>query len=55
MASHAFANGVDLVTVQKRLGHSKASTTADIYLHMISDETARHAAEKIEQALTDEA
>ena len=52
MASHAFANGVDLVTVQKRLGHSRASTTADIYLHTIGDDAAVTAAQKIERAMT---
>ena len=53
MASHAFANDVDLITVSKRLGHSKPSTTADIYLHTISDKTAKTAAAKIEGALTE--
>ena len=52
MASHAFANGVDLVTVQKRLGHSRPSTTADIYLHAIGDDAAITAAQKIERAMT---
>ena len=49
---HAFANGVDLVTVPKRLGHSRASTTADIYLHAMDDDAAITAAQKIERAMT---
>jgi len=29
------ANGVDLLTVSRRLGHSKASTTLDTYAHTV--------------------
>ena len=54
MASFAFAAGVDLVTVQKRLGHSRPSTTSDIYLHPVDGEQATHAARKIERAMTGE-
>ena len=28
-------NGVDLLTVSRRLGHSKASTTLDTYAHSV--------------------
>ena len=28
-------NGVDILTVSKRLGHSKSSITLDVYGHMI--------------------
>jgi len=31
------ANGVDVVTVSKMLGHSNTSTTTDVYSHMIDD------------------
>lgn len=41
-ASILINQGVDIVTVSKRLGHSKTSTTSDIYAHMLrkSDQTA---------------
>lgn len=41
-ASILFYNGVDSVTISKRLGHSKVSTTADIYSHLMqmADERA---------------
>ncbi len=41
-ASILINEGVDIVTVSKRLGHAKTSTTSDIYAHMLrkSDETA---------------
>ena len=41
-ASLLIAEGVDIVTVSKRLGHSKTSTTMDIYSHLLakSDEKA---------------
>ncbi len=41
-ASVLINKGVDIVTVSKRLGHSKTSTTSDIYAHILrkSDETA---------------
>lgn len=41
-ASILINQGVDIVTVSKRLGHSKTSTTSDIYAHMLrkSDEAA---------------
>ena len=34
-ATHMLANGVDLSTVSRRLGHSKASTTLDTYAHTV--------------------
>ena len=34
-ATHMLANGVDLLTVSRRLGHSKASTTLDTYAHTV--------------------
>lgn len=36
------AQGVDILTVSKRLGHAKVSTTLDIYSHVLakSDEKA---------------
>ena len=36
-ASLLLTNHVDLMTVSKRLGHSKKSTTLDIYAHIIED------------------
>lgn len=42
MASLLIYNGTDALTVSKRLGHAKVSTTTDIYSHMIkrADERA---------------
>lgn len=42
MASLLISNGTDTLTVSKRLGHAKVSTTTDIYSHLIkkSDERA---------------
>ena len=34
-ATHMLANGIDLLTVSRRLGHSRASTTLDTYAHMV--------------------
>ncbi len=41
-ASLLIANGVNITTVSKRLGHSNISTTTDIYSHAIksADEAA---------------
>ncbi len=36
LATVAIAGGADIVTVSKRLGHRRASTTVDIYAHAIS-------------------
>ena len=41
-ASLLISEGVDILTVSKRLGHAKVSTTLDIYSHVLakSDEKA---------------
>ena len=46
MASLLICNGTDALTVSKRLGHSKVSTTTDIYSHAIKQADER-AAESI--------
>ena len=46
VASVLIANGTDIVTVSKQLGHSQVSTTGDIYSHVI-DESKAQAAECI--------
>ena len=35
MASILYFNGADSISISKRLGHSKVSTTTDIYSHII--------------------
>lgn len=35
MASLLYFNGVDSVSISKRLGHAQVSTTANIYAHVI--------------------
>lgn len=35
MASILYFNGVDSISISKRLGHAKVSTTTDIYSHLI--------------------
>ena len=35
MASMLYFNGVDSVSISKRLGHVQVSTTANIYAHVI--------------------
>lgn len=47
-ASILISEGVDIVTVSKLLGHSKPSTTADIYAHAVED-----AQRKATECLTD--
>lgn len=37
MASILYFNGVDGISISSRLGHSKASTTSDIYSHIIKE------------------
>lgn len=37
MASILINSGKDIISVSKRLGHAKASTTTDIYAHMIKE------------------
>lgn len=48
-ASILIAHGTDIVTVSKRLGHSKTSTTTDIYSHAIKkmDEAAAETLDSI--------
>ncbi|NQS91793.1 MAG: tyrosine-type recombinase/integrase [Chloroflexi bacterium] len=43
-ATHMLANGIDLLTVSRRLGHSMASTTLDTYAHMVSGTQEKAAA-----------
>ena len=43
MASLMIANQVNIVTVSKRLGHAKVSTTSDIYSHAIKEADAQAA------------
>lgn len=47
-ASLLINQGVDIVTVSKRLGHAKTSTTSDIYAHILNK-----ADEKASEVLTD--
>ncbi|NLW78762.1 MAG: tyrosine-type recombinase/integrase [Ruminococcaceae bacterium] len=48
MASLLYYNGLDSVTISKRLGHAKVSTTADIYSHII-----KQADEKASECIAD--
>ena len=43
VASVLIANGTDVVTVSKQLGHASATTTENIYAHMIEENKARAA------------
>jgi integrase len=43
-ASQLIANGVDIVTISKRLGHAKPSVTLSIYAHMFHVDDSRAAA-----------
>ena len=43
VASVLIANGTDVVTVSKQLGHANATTTESIYAHMIEENKARAA------------
>lgn len=49
-ASMLINNGVDVVTVSKRLGHAQTSTTENIYAHVIAEADAR-AAESIADSI----
>ncbi len=42
-ASLLYFNGIDSVSISKRLGHSKVSTTSDIYSHIIKEADRRSA------------
>lgn len=41
VASVLIANGTDIVTVSKQLGHSRISTTEDVYSHVIEEAKAK--------------
>jgi site-specific recombinase XerD len=43
-ASQLIAAGVDIVTISKRLGHFKPSTTLAIYAHMFNTDDSKAAA-----------
>jgi len=48
-ASLLIRDGVDILTISRRLGHSRASITLDVYGHLIggADEAAAKAIEKV--------
>ncbi len=50
-ASILINQGVDTITVSKRLGHARTSTTTDIYAHLLKD-SDQAAADKLENVLT---
>lgn len=43
MASMPYFNGVDSVSISKRLGHAQVSTTANIYAHVMEVAEQRNA------------
>ena len=43
MASMLYFNGVDSVSISKRLGHAQVSTTANIYAHIMNEADQRNA------------
>ena len=43
MASMLYFNGVDSVSISKRLGHALVSTTANIYAHVMEEADQRNA------------
>lgn len=43
MASMLYFNGVDSVSISKRLGHAQVSTTANIYAHVIEEADQKNA------------
>jgi integrase len=43
-ASQLIAGNVDIVTISKRLGHSKPSVTLSVYAHMFHSDDSRAAA-----------
>lgn len=49
-ASLLIAQGVDVLTISKRLGHSRTSTTLDIYSHLLAKSDAE-ASDKIDELL----
>lgn len=50
MASLAIANGADILSVSRKLGHSAASITLDIYAHA-SEESQRRANSALADAI----
>jgi site-specific recombinase XerD len=40
-ASILFFNGIDAISISKRLGHARVSTTTDIYSHIMKESEAR--------------
>lgn len=53
MVSMLFSDGLDPITISKRLGHSKVSTTTDIYAHVMEN-ADRAAADSIGRLLLDD-
>jgi integrase len=49
-ASLLMAEGVDIQTIRNRLGHAKASTTSDMYGHVLDDRDGK-ASDKLENLL----
>lgn len=43
MASMLYFNGVDSVSISKRLGHAQVSTTANIYAHAMEEADKKNA------------
>ena len=43
MASILYFNGVDTISISKRLGHAQPSTTANIYAHVIEQADEKNA------------
>lgn len=43
MASLLYFNGVDSVSISKRLGHAQVSTTANIYAHVMEEADQKNA------------
>jgi integrase len=43
-ASQLIASGIDIVTISKRLGHTKPSVTLAIYAHMFTTDDSKAAA-----------
>ncbi len=43
MASMLYYNGMDSVSISKRLGHAQVSTTSDIYAHVIAEADKKNA------------
>ena len=43
MASMLYFNGVDSVSISRRLGHAQVSTTANIYAHVMEEADKKNA------------